>query len=121
MIFVLAKDQPVLFVMLTEADAQSMREGRTQFVDNRQLGNKTFNRVIISLHKNKQEILASLRQAGHYVDENLFTSVMPEEATEGRCEACDGCIAKYLLFEGKCTVCWATLAKKLQEGLTGKA
>jgi hypothetical protein len=110
MIFVAAATEPTIILMLAEADIQAMREGRTQFVDSRQTGGLKFDRVALSLHRTNEDALALLKGAGH--DMSNLPSPVPT-AKEGRCDDCKGCIAVELLFEGKCNVCWATLAKKL--------
>lgn len=114
MIFVAAANEPTMVLMLTEKDVLNMRGGRTVFVDKRQTGGYKFDRVVISLHKTDKEALDVVRRSGHGASiPEQFTAPEPTKG-EGRCEACNGCIAEPLLFEGKCTQCWAELAKKLQ-------
>ena len=108
MVFVLAKNEPALFVMLSESDVSGMRAGSTRFVDKRQLKGATFDHVIVSLHKSDTEALETLRTAGYRVPQLVNPEPVPGE---GRCDACNGCIATPLLFEGRCTICWATEAK----------
>jgi hypothetical protein len=112
MIFVAAGDGETVFLMLSEQDVAGMRAGSTRFVDERQTGGLKFSRAVLSLSKSDVESLKLIRQAGHAVDHPL---VEPGPGpAESRCAGCNGLIATPLMFEGKCTVCWATLAKQLQ-------
>ena len=111
MIFVQAAKEPTMILMLAEKDVQSMRQGRTLFVDERQTCGTRFNKVVLSLAKTDQESLALIRQAGY--DTSKLGPQAEPTLGEARCNECQGCIAAALMFEGKCTVCWATLAKKL--------
>jgi hypothetical protein len=112
MIFVQAATEPTMFLMLAENDVQTMRDGRTLFVGPQQMQGHHFNKVILSLHHTNDHALETLRLAGHDVSKHAPEAV--PEPGEGRCDECKGCISTPLLFEGKCTVCWATIAKKLQ-------
>lgn len=110
MIFVMASNEPTLFLMLAEGDVKSMRLGHTKFVDKRMLNKYTFNKVIVSLHKTDEDALECIRQAGHRVPE----LPNPEPiANETRCLGCSGLILTASMFEGRCIVCWANMAKKL--------
>jgi hypothetical protein len=112
MIFVIGKNEPALFVMLSEEDVQKMRQGNTTFVDQRQLKGARFDRVILSLHKTNQEALEILRQAGHHVPQLKDPEPV---AGEARCNGgCNGLIKTVLMYEGCCITCWATRAKKLE-------
>lgn len=113
MIFALAQKEPTIFLMLSHKDIQTMREGRTVFVDDRQLGGGTFNRVLVCVNKTDKDSIKMIQKHGQLPQGTSFDSVQPK-ANEEKCSGCDGCIAPELLFEGKCMVCWATLAKKLQ-------
>lgn len=114
MIFVMAANEPTVFLMLAESDVKTMREGRTTFVDQRQLQGHTFNRVVLSLHRSDTEALETIRQAGHRVEQLAVPEPGPKER---RCTGgCNGIVATKLLFEDRCAPCWAQLAKSLQTG-----
>jgi len=111
MIFALAGDGSTLFCLLSEKDVQGMRTGTTRFVDHHQIGEATFNRVVISLHKTDAEAMKLMQDAGHaHLVKNL---VHPEpEKGEAKCAGCNGIMRLDLLFEGQCVCCWADQAKK---------
>lgn len=113
MIFLLAKDLPALFLMLSEKDIGIMRPGRTLFVDQRQLGGRTFDRVILSLGKTDAENLELVQKAQPGMDMREFVSPEPARA-EARCKGCEAIVEACTLFEERCIVCWATEAKKLR-------
>lgn len=110
MIFVAAANEHTVVLMLSEQDVITLREGRTLFVDERATKGATFKNVILSLHKTNEEALATLRAAGHSTPSSLIThEPLPSES---RCSGCNGLLPTPSLFEGQCTVCWATEAKK---------
>lgn len=110
MIFVLAANEPALFVMLAESDVADMRKGLTKFADRRQIGDHTFNKITLSLHKSDTEALKCVRQAGHAVPELKAPGPDPGETA---CKECGGLMATPSLFEGVCVCCWASIAKRL--------
>lgn len=109
MIFVLSTDG-ALVVMLAEKDVFSMRQGRTQFVDQRQLKGATFDRVILSLHRDDQAALEVIRRAGHG---DKLGDLAPPQPTpeEARCKQCAMIVQPYMIHEGMCIVCWSSEAK----------
>lgn len=113
MIFVVAANEPAVFLMLAEKDVASMREGRTVFVDGRATGGVVFNKVLVSLHPTDQDALHMLHTAGHVVPE---LATHEPVAKEVRCAGCQGLNSVGSLFEGRCIVCWATEAKRLRTG-----
>lgn len=113
MIFLLAKEKQVLFLMLTEQDVNNMRGGRTEFVDERQLQGEAFTHVILSLHKSNEAALELLRESGHVVG-----NVVQPEAMIPKEEVCDGCkgiMAKGTCYAGKCPMCWKETADHYRE------
>jgi hypothetical protein len=99
----------VLFVFLLWDDIPDLRKGLTKFVDHRHIGDKTFNRVVISLHKNKREVedlLAGLKGT----EGKTWVEGQPQPG-ESICKGCKATMRTETLFEGKCIVCWATEAK----------
>lgn len=115
MIFVLAEKAPVLFLMLSEQDIHTMRPGRTLFVDQRQLGGRTFDQVILSLHKTDAEALEEIRLSG--APARSKTLKLPEPAAdETVCDGCKAIVKTYLLLDGRCITCWADEAKKARIG-----
>jgi hypothetical protein len=110
MIFLVAANEPTLFVMLSEQDVASMRQGRTTFVDKRALGKYTFDRVVLSLSKTDNDSIALLNKAGHKVDVEK-AAVHSTDPGESVCKGCAGLIKTESMFEDKCIVCWAAEAK----------
>lgn len=107
MIFILAENEPTLFIMLVRDDLPDLHKGLTKFVDPRHIGDKMFNRVIVSLHKNKAEIMKLL---GAKMDGKEFVEAGAIQG-ESKCAGCSGTMPAHLLFEGKCICCWANQAK----------
>ena len=95
--------------MLSEADARTMREGRTLFVDKRQTGGVTFDKIVLSLHASERHALEELRGAGYEVPQLKCPEPLPEES---RCAGCEGLMPTPSLFERRCIVCWAVEAKR---------
>lgn len=118
MIFALGNDGVVLFCMLSEQDIGQMRTGVTKFVDERQLGERTFQRVVISLHKTDAEALRLLKQqlTVQQRKELEQQGLKGPEPTvgEAKCIGCQGINPIESLFEGRCICCWAAKAKKLE-------
>jgi hypothetical protein len=116
MIFALGDDGPAapLFVMLSESDvADKLRPGHTLYVDPALLGGRTFGHVVISLGKTDQDNVALLHKAAPET-RGMAPRVREPGAAEARCKGpCKGVQPEADLFEGKCTVCWATQAKAL--------
>lgn len=111
MIFVKSTVGGALFVMLTEKDIVTLRQGHTLFVDQRQLQGATFEQAILSLHKSNEEAVALLKTAGG--DISKLTHAEPK-ANQLVCPGCQGVIDTVTMFEGQCIVCWASQAKKLK-------
>ncbi len=109
MIFVQGRDVPALFLMLTDQDINNMRGGRTVFVDQRQLQGHTFDRVIVSLHRDNEEALQMIRRSGHSVPASPVEPA-PRRPVEGRCTGCQGIMDECLLLDGKCAMCWREMA-----------
>ncbi len=115
MIFVTAASKLAMFLMLTDKDIQTLREGRTLFVDERATKAFRFTEVILSLHANHEAALTCLRQAGYDpadADKLVVHERLPHER---QCAGCQGLMDAAMLFEGRCTVCWATEAKQLRQ------
>ncbi len=115
MIFVTAANKPAMFLMLTPQDLQTLREGRTLFVDERATKGFQFTHVILSLHASESEALACLKQAGYDPADAGKLVVHERQPQEGQCASCQGLMDAAMLFEGRCTVCWATEAKQLRQ------
>ncbi len=113
MIFVAASNEPTIFLMLSDKDVKTMREGRTVFVDQRATKGATFEKVVLSLSKTDQDSMDMLRRAGHDVSKMPFASHERKDV-EGQCAGCKGLMSETLLFETKCMICWATEAKNLR-------
>ncbi len=112
MIFVAAEtNNETIFLMLSEQDIQTMRNGSTKFIDERQTGGISFKRVVLSLSKTDTEALECIRQAGYRVPQLKNPEPV---AGESRCKGCEGLMQTWQLFEGQCIVCWATQCKKLR-------
>lgn len=100
-----------LFVFFTEQDVITMRQGRTLFVDQRQLQGKKFTQIITALVKTNDDAVAMLKKAnlqGATVD---LTPPAPNPG-QAKCKGCGGLVAAETLFEDTCIVCWATEAKR---------
>jgi hypothetical protein len=114
MIFAAGVKEPTMFIMLCEQDVAEMRQGRTTFVDERATSGAKFNKVIVSLHKTNQEAISLLKNHG-FVEGEASTAMQDKVlAGEERCPCCNGVVAKGALFEGRCILCWADRAKKLE-------
>ena len=113
MIFALGATEPALVLLVTEKDLQLIRQGRTLFVDQRQLQGGKFDQVVIGYAKTDEDAVALLEK-GNNLSLAKQSPIAEPKLTEGRCKGCNGCIALELLFEERCTVCWATEAKKLR-------
>lgn len=111
MIFATALDKPAMFLMLTAEDVQTLREGRTLFVDERATKGHLFNHVILSLHKTQDEALRLLKTGQN--EYQALTRHEPRDA-ESVCSCCAGIMLASSLFEDCCIVCWAMRAKKLE-------
>lgn len=108
-----AHNKGVLFVMLTEADVQGMRDGRTQFIDQGHLQGLRPHTIIVSLNKDHDAIKKMLTDGGFDLGpgNEVKREPLPEEIV---CPVC-GMTSKMVPFEGKCIVCWAAEAKRLRE------
>lgn len=120
MIFALGSSSPkatldTLFVMFSEQDVITMRQGRTLFVDPRQLGGGTFTTIITCLNKTDADSLSLLDKSGALQAAARVDLNPPgPAANESKCKECDGCIATSAMFEDTCIVCWATEAKRFR-------
>jgi hypothetical protein len=110
MLFIAAATEPTMVLMLTEADCNDMRSGRTKFVDKTATNGKLFDRVVISLHKNQAEIEDVLRAAGHGKLLQGMPSPVPEPE-DVTCAGCQGIMKAYLVLDGKCIACWRELGR----------
>jgi hypothetical protein len=115
MIFVLAKNEPALFVLLNEQDVAGMRQGSTRFVDERQLKGETFSKVILGLFPSDVAALDAIRKAGNTVTDDMLVRPEPK-AAEGVCDECGGMMPHALLNHGRCICCWRNMAVRLQAG-----
>ena len=106
----LAADKKTVFLMLTEADLNDMRGGRTKFVDEDVTKGLAFTRVILSLHKNQAEIEDLLKKAGHGALLKGMPSPVPNPQ-EGTCEGCQGIMPEASMLDGRCIACWRELAR----------
>lgn len=107
MIFLLAEPE-ILFVFLMPDDLVTLKSGRTLFVDDRQIGNHKFNRVILAFVNSKEDVHEMLRKAGKDPGDMVNPQAKPEE---DRCLGCNGLVLKASLLGGKCIVCWKELAE----------
>lgn len=109
MIFVLAKNEPRLILMLAEKDVATMRKGLTVFVDQHQLKGATFNGVTLALFSNDDAAMKAIKDAGHNISAEKIVTPKPtiEEET---CAECGGIMAKWMLLNDRCIVCWRQLA-----------
>jgi hypothetical protein len=111
-IYVVTKDTPaVLFVLLCEADiSERLRPGNTLYVDPSMVGGLTFGHVVLSLGKTDQANIDLLKKA-HPEAMRQAPHTKTVGPGEERCAGCKGVMPAGSLFEGTCTVCWATEAK----------
>ena len=110
MIFIGASDEPTILLLLTEADVNDMRGGRTKFVDSSATGGMFFNKVVLSGHKNPGEIEEMITRAGH----GKLLAGMPSpvaDKVQGKCAGCDGITEECMLLDGKCIACWRESAR----------
>jgi hypothetical protein len=108
MIFVIAKNEPTCFLLLSEKDLKSMRGNRTLFVDQRATGGAKFNKVILSLHATDEEAMMVVSQG-----RDLYDIRQHEPAPgEVKCPGCGRLGASDSMLEDKCVYCWAAIAKK---------
>lgn len=110
MIFLAADNEPTMFVLLTEADCNDMRGGRTKFVDQTATKGRPFNKVVISLHKNQGEIEDMLRKAGHGALLRDMPSPVPQPQ-QAKCEGCEAIMPEPSLLDGRCIACWRERAR----------
>ena len=109
MIF-LAGNEETVFLMLTEADCNDMRGGRTKFVDHTVTKGKSFTKVVLSLHQNQHEIEDLIKKAGHGALLQGMPSPVPQPQ-EGTCEGCAGIMPEERMLDGRCIACWRELAR----------
>jgi hypothetical protein len=118
MIFLAAATEPTVFLMLTEQDLNDMRGGRTKYVDKTATGGATFDRIVVSVHRNQAEIEDMLRRAGHGALLKGMASLKPTKVQEV-CAGCKGNMDASMLLDGMCVACWRDSAKaykKMSEG-----
>lgn len=112
MIFLLAEPDPILMLMLTEADVNDLRTGATKFVDQRQLKGRMFREVHLSLLRDKKAILDALTQAGMRVTEDMLVEPEPDRSRhEAKCQGCGGIKHTKELLAGVCIICWREKAE----------
>ena len=112
MIFAAAATEPTMFLFLSEEDVQSIKEGRTKFVDQRATKGFRFDKVIVAYCRTNAEAIA-LIERGQAAFQNIQEH--RPEANEKPCNFCQSLIPEPQMFEGRCIVCWATLAKHHQK------
>lgn len=117
MIFALAKEQPALFVMLTEQDVNDMRGGRTVFVDQRHLEGKQFEIVVLSLHKSNEEAVSILKRVGGIDAHTRETPPTQPVEGEERCPGCQGVGRLGWVYDGLCLLCWREKARVFKQML----
>lgn len=111
MVFIIASSEPTIFILLTELDVNDMRGGRSKFVDQRSTNGGMFDKVVVSLHKNQQEIEEMITKAGH--GRLLKGMPSPEPlANEGKCTSCSAIILEASMLDGRCIMCWRELGMK---------
>jgi hypothetical protein len=104
MLFVAHKTAPVIMLLLTEADVNDMRGGRSLFVDEHQLDGRAFTKISLGLFQSEAALKAELRRCGLSFHDDL-----PEPQPgpkEGRCAGCSGILPATELLGGKCICCW---------------
>lgn len=109
MVFLAATDGTVI-LLLTELDCNDMRNGRTKFVGKETTKGFKFDKIVLSLHKNQDEIEKMLRKAGHGALLQNMPSPEPQ-AQEARCKGCEAIVPESSLLDGRCIVCWKELAR----------
>ena len=116
MIFVLAEQEPALFVMLSEDDVKGMREGQTRVIAQRQLQGHQFDRLIVSLSPTDAMSLEAIKQtpSGRQAMREKGMQVAEPKPGESVCRRCKGIMEPHLLLDERCIVCWAAIAKNLQ-------
>lgn len=112
MIYVRAKTDPVLFVFLTHADVKTKLErGNTLFVDRKMLQGMPVDHVVISLHPDHESIVKMIHSADPLSTGLPITERKPGPESEEQCQGCQAIVQIGQLFEGRCIVCWSTMAK----------
>lgn len=117
MIFALASAAPgrptdTLFLFFNEQDVVTMRQGRTLFVDQRQLKGGTFTSLVTALSKTDADSLAMIQKANGLKAAVVDLNPPAPAAHESKCRGCGGLVATASMFEDACIVCWATEAKR---------
>ncbi len=121
MIFIEAKHEPTMFLFLCEKDMDTLRTGRTLFVDETAGGLKLFSKVILGYGKTQEENLAMLRQhspgfaAAEARQQGMVEPHPKEDRNEAECQGCRGIMAAHLLLEGRCISCWREEARWRKE------
>ncbi len=113
MIFLAVANEPTMVLMLTEADCNHMRGGRTKFVDKTATKGFLFDRVVISLHKNHDEAEEILKKAGHGALLQGMPSPLPNPQ-DGKCASCEGVMPESLLLDSLCIACWRDRARAVR-------
>lgn len=119
MIFALASAAPgrpldTLFLFFNEQDVVTMRQGRTVFVDQRQLKGGTFTSIVTALAKTDADAVAVIEKANGLKAARVDLDPPAPAAHESKCKGCGGLVATASMFEDTCIVCWATEAKRFR-------
>jgi hypothetical protein len=101
-----------VFLLLTEADLQTLRRGQTLSVDRRCQGlDAGFNakRVDLGYAPTQEKALEMIRAAGHRLGPEgmVGPKAAPDEVV---CEGCSAILPYDRLNQGRCIVCWRTMA-----------
>jgi hypothetical protein len=110
MVFIASENESTVFLLLTEADCNDMRGGRTKFIDQTATRGRKFSKVVVSLHKNQAEIEETIKRAGHGVLLQGMPSPVPQPQ-EGKCKGCEGIMPESSLLDGRCIACWRESAR----------
>ena len=110
MLFIAAKNEPAIIMLLFEKDIKTIKEGRTIFVDERVTKGATFKEVVFGYAQDENAAKALIEQSGY----DLVT--MKQKAHEVQCQGCNGFMTAEQLLDGKCIVCWRQKVKELTLG-----
>lgn len=127
MIFVAAKEEPTLVVLLSEQNVNDMRTGRSCFIERGQLKGHRFDKLILGLAKTDEQALAMVKatvRPGQLIpDLGALAQVRQAELSAAGKEECPGCkamcergtvIAGSLLSRPTarmCVSCWIETAR----------
>lgn len=117
MIFFVTKAERKLVLILSESDvADKLRPGHTVTIDAGQLAGVAVAEVAVGMLKTDEDTLAFLEKAnpGQFTAANRRPPSGPDPAKgETRCKGCQGVMPFASLYEDRCIVCWAKMAKAL--------